>query len=179
MNMGDVWIVDALANGIHRSSFETKRAYEDQVVQEMLLAILGDVQVDHESNGAPFIKSHPELHISISHSENWFAIYISEKQSVGVDIEIHSQQIDKTENYFLTKAESERLQPNSDELHVCWGIKESVFKMLRGNVKSLKEDVEIISIDQDRAIAKLKNKKIELRFEQSKVFTLVYTIYFL
>ena len=174
-SIGEIWIVDAFANGFSKTGIETRQAFEARVLHEMMEVIIGNVEIDHEPNGAPFIKKRPDLHLSISHSHNWFAIYISEIQAVGIDIEIDSLQIEKTKKYFLTKSEIERLQPNNQVLKTCWGIKESVIKLLKGNVKSLMNDIEILTIKEDDAQAKFQDETINLKHQQIEDFMLVYT----
>lgn len=174
-SLGDIWITDALENNFIKSEAESRQEYEARFLREMLRACVGGTELRHELNGAPILNHQPGLHISISHSDNWFAIYVSTKQHIGIDLEIHSIQIERTKKYFLTKSEMESLQPTIEEAKICWGIKESVFKMLRGNMKSMLEEVEIVSIGKNEARAKFQNQMIKIKHQQSQSFVLVYT----
>ena len=141
----------------------------------MLNEILGKVQLDHQPSGAPFLKNRPNTHISISHSGPWFTIYISEIESVGIDIEMPVDQIKKTEKHFLTKSEINLLKPSAKQLAICWGIKESVYKVIKGNITSMKEDIQILSIDMNQTEAMVREQKIDVNYTQNEDFTLVYT----
>lgn len=174
-NNGEVWIVNASENGIIKSEVESRQEFEARVLKELIQTFIGEFELDHHSNGAPLIINRPELNVSISHSENWFALYVSEEKAVGIDIELNSSLIEKTKKHFLTQSEIERLQPNQSELQICWGIKESVYKYLQGNLQSLKNEVGIVSINQEDAKAEFQNQIIQLQFEQSEAFILVYT----
>lgn len=175
-NRGEIWVLDASKNGYVKHEGETRQEFEARVLKEIIHATIGECELDHHPNGAPFIKNQQELYISISHSENWFALHVSKEEPVGIDIELNSQQVEKTKSYFLTESETERLQPNQQELQVCWGIKESVYKCLQGNVGSLKDEVEIVSMRGNEARATFKNQSIQLRFEQLQAYTLVYSV---
>jgi phosphopantetheinyl transferase len=173
--LGDIWIADAETNGSVKLESESRQDYEARFLQLMLEEIVGEAELDHKSNGAPFLKNRPNTHISISHSDHWFAIYLSKKEPIGIDIEIPSDHIKKTEQYFLTDSEIEQLQPTTEELAICWGIKESVFKFFRGNITSMKEDIQITSIEKNQAEASANQEVINLNYAQSEAFTLVYT----
>ncbi|MDG1332118.1 MAG: 4'-phosphopantetheinyl transferase superfamily protein [Crocinitomicaceae bacterium] len=172
---GNIWIANALENIIEKSDEESRQEYEARFLQDFIGTILGDVELDHEPNGAPIFKNRPELHVSISHSENWFALYVSSKQPVGIDIEINSNKLEKAKKHFLTDQEIKHLQPTTQQLQICWGIKESVYKLLRGNLKSIYQEIEILSIDKNEVKAKFQDRIIELKHWQTDVLALVYT----
>jgi phosphopantetheinyl transferase len=174
--LGDIWIADAETNGSVKLESESRQDYEARFLQLMLEEIVGEAELDHKSSGAPFLKNRPNTHISISHSDHWFAIYLSKKEPIGIDIEIPSDHIKKTEQYFLTDSEIEQLQPTTEELAICWGIKESIFKLFRGNLNSMKEDIQIISINKNKTTSIVLEQKIDLKFFQTDLFTLVYSV---
>lgn len=172
---GEIWILDAMENSFFKPEEESRQEFEAHVLREIVQFTIGNVNLEHEPNGAPFIQNRTDLYLSISHSENWFVLYVSNNQSVGVDIEINSNQINKTEHYFLTDVEIDQIQPNHAELQICWGIKESIYKLFHGEIQSIKHDIKIISIEKNIALAKVKNQKIQLGYMQSANFTFVYT----
>ena len=174
-SLGEIWIANALDNSFIKLEAESRQEYEARFLLEMLQEITGGTELSHESNGAPVLVNYPDLHISISHSNEWFAVYLSENQAVGVDLEVHSNGIEKTKEYFLSKSEIEDLHPTIEELKICWGIKESIFKKFRGNMKSMSEDITIVSIEKKEAEAKCQNETIKLRYQQPEYFTLVFT----
>ena len=175
-HVGDIWVVDAHSNGFEKNSTETRQEYESRVLNKIISVVLGgDVERCHESNGAPFIANYPTLQVSISHSEHWFAVYLSNGPRVGVDIELATHQLEGRGNYFLQDLEMERLQPTIEQLQICWGIKEAVYKLFKGELDSLKHDIEITSLLESTATAICKNKVIQLNHQQEESYTLVYT----
>lgn len=172
---GEIWVVDSSENGYVKSNDESRQEFEARVVKEMIQYIIGNVDLDHKSNGAPFIESQPEIHLSISHSDTWFVLYISRELAVGVDIEINSDQIKKTQSYFLSNTEIDQFSESCAKLQICWGIKEAIYKLFQGNLKSLKNEIEIISINNNRALAKVKSQEFQLNYFQTDIYTLVYT----
>lgn len=173
---GDIWLVDASSNRLLKSPTETRQEYESRVLNKIISAVLGQhVELCHESNGAPFIANYPKLHVSISHSDHWFALYLSKVSSVGIDIELATHQLEGRGHYFLQDIEIERLQPTNEQLQICWGIKEAVYKLFKSELDSLKSDVEVISLQEITATAICKNKAIQLNYKQEESFTLVYT----
>ena len=174
-NSGRIWIIHSSDNGFVQSNSETRQNFESRVMKKFLGSTLGDVELDHLSNGAPFIVNRPDLNISISHSENWFALYLSTKGNVGVDIEIPSTKINQIQSHFLQPSEILRLTLNPLELRQCWGIKEAVFKLFRGEIESMKEEIEIINLTGISGIARSNGQEVFLKFLESEHYTLVYT----
>lgn len=173
--LGEIWILNSEENGLAKSEIESRQYFEARILKKFIQSTIGNVNLDHESNGAPFIQSRPELNISISHSDNWFTIYVSSTSQVGIDIEVQTSNILKTEKHFLTEPEIQRFQPNESVLQLCWGIKEAIYKLVKGDIQLLKNEIEIISIKKNQATVKVKGQKIQLEYLQSDIFTLVYT----
>lgn len=174
--IGEIWIVDALENGFFKLESESRQAFEARVLSEIIQSMLGEVQLRHTSKGAPFIENHPELAISISHSENWFAIYTSDNPMIGVDIEIPSRRFKKIQDHFLSQHEQEVLDLSNDKLPIYWGVKESIIKRAKGEVEAFKEDIQIESISEKTVTARFKSKIIQLEYAVHRQFALVYTI---
>lgn len=174
--IGEIWIVDALENGFFKLESESRQAFEGRVMSKMIASTLGEVQLRHTSKGAPFIENHPELSISISHSENWFAIYVSDNPMIGVDLEIPSRRLNKIQDHFLSQHEREMLDLSNDKLPIYWGVKESTIKLAKGEVGDFKEDIQIESISEKTVTARFKSKIIQLEYTVHRQFVLVYTI---
>lgn len=172
---GEIWVIKTTENNLCRFDSESRQAFEARIVNKMILECVGDDMLDHTSNGAPYLINHNKVHVSISHSDNWFALYVSRKNFVGVDLEVNSTIIQKTKNYFLTPIEINRLKPNETLLQICWGVKESVYKLLRGDLQSLKYDIQIASIEKEVVTAMFQSQEIKLKFQVFEEFTLVYT----
>lgn len=173
--LGEIWILNSTQNGFERSENETRQQLEGRVMNQLTLNTIGEKNVNHHLNGAPYFKNRPELKVSISHSNNWFALYITSTSSIGIDIEVSTRNIGKIKAHFLSQIEIDRLQPNKEQLQICWGIKESIYKFFQGDILSFKQDIEILIFKDKQAIVRVKNQEITLNFLQFEDFTLVYT----
>jgi len=69
--------------------------------------------------------------ISISHANHMTAVIIYQGKKVGIDIEKISERILKIKNKFLSSEELKFIAAANEleQLHVCWGAKESLFKL--------------------------------------------------
>lgn len=87
-----------------------------------------DCQLDE--NNKPYLVNFP-YQISISHSHNHAAVIILKNKNVGVDIEKIQEKIERIANRFLSKAELDYIDKKNriEQLYVCWGIKETLFKL--------------------------------------------------
>lgn len=93
-----------------------------------------DCQLDE--NNKPYLVNFP-YQISISHSNDYAAVIICKEKNVGVDIEKMSGKIERIAKRFLSEKELENVSENNriEHLYVCWGIKETLFKLYgKGNL---------------------------------------------
>lgn len=171
-----IWVVNATDNGFEKLETESRQEFEERVMQFILIETIGESVLGHTENGAPFLPNRTELNVSISHSDSWFALCVSKLNAVGIDIEAHGTILQKVENYFLSNAELSRFQPTELDLCVLWGAKESVFKSLRGAVTNLKQDIEIVSMDEHRVVAACMDQSFQLKHERNDFYTLVYLL---
>lgn len=92
--------------------------------------LLGKKQeICYHSSGKPYLKNTSQ-NISISHSADFAAVYISDK-NVGIDIEQTSRNIDKVATRFLHLKEKEHISKEKEpqKLSVLyWAAKEAIFK---------------------------------------------------
>jgi len=88
--LGEIWIADATAHGFSKMETESRQEFEARFLKKMLSSLVENAELDHEASGAPILKSHPEWNVSISHSENWFALYFRKKNSTSESILKHS-----------------------------------------------------------------------------------------
>ena len=66
------------------------RTHDEQsaAAQRLLAELIGHkVTVEHDSQGAPYLPSHPDLHISLSHCRTAVAVVVNDTAAVGIDIE--------------------------------------------------------------------------------------------
>ena len=128
-----------------------------------------DFDLYYDEFGKPNIKPQGchfrAKNISISHSHDFSAIAISEK-NIGIDIEILKDKIVKIAPKFMDITNIEELS-NDDKIKkatVVWGIKESIFKIKNEKGISFPNHIfeENFKIENKKAEAKLIfNKKVE------------------
>jgi phosphopantetheinyl transferase len=115
-----------------------KRAVEKEAIQQLLIALgYGENALTYLSSGQP-VFSDSEKHLSISHSDGWFAVYIA-SEPVGVDVQVPSQRLEQGKHYFLN--EQEKHLTDLDTLHAIWGAKEALYKKYGGNIVDLRGEV--------------------------------------
>lgn len=93
-----------------------------------------DCQLD--GNNKPYLVNFP-YEISISHSNDYAAVIIYKEKPVGVDIEKMSDKIERISKRFLSEQELSNISTLNriEHLYVCWGIKETLFKLYgKGNL---------------------------------------------
>ena len=100
------------------------REAEKQGERELLKQMLGyDVVLNHNEDGKPLIERY---NISISHTKGFVAILLSKGLEVGIDIEYHSDRIQKIAQRFLRSDEKYTL---TSDLLTVWCAKEAVYKL--------------------------------------------------
>ncbi len=93
-----------------------------------------DCQLDE--NNKPYLVNFP-YQISISHSNDFAAVIICKDRKAGIDIEKMSDKIRRIEKRFLSEDELSFVDEEHriEQLYVCWGAKESLFKLYgKGNL---------------------------------------------
>ncbi|MEO7265768.1 MAG: 4'-phosphopantetheinyl transferase superfamily protein [Ferruginibacter sp.] len=84
----------------------------------------------------PFLQNEA-YHFSISHCGDYAAVMVSNKNRVGVDIEIIQPKLEKIKRKFLSAEELNAIEPvNLKSLTLAWSCKEALFKWYGlGNVE--------------------------------------------
>lgn len=126
-------------------------------------------------NGQPKLKTTDHKHISISHSNDWMAIYLA-KIPVGIDIEFFRPSIFDGKHYFENENEAS-LNYSTHELQLIWGAKEAFYKQLEGAIPDLKNEVTIFEIDHSKQELQVNysSKNYCLKFKLFDSLYLVYT----
>jgi 4'-phosphopantetheinyl transferase len=91
-------------------------------------------QIEYLPSGKPILIGRPE-HISISHTNGYAVVMISNLPYIGTDIEIRSERVRKIRKRFLHSKEELLLKPFEGEtetsgLLLFWCAKESLFKAI-------------------------------------------------
>jgi 4'-phosphopantetheinyl transferase len=95
-----------------------------------------DHHILYSDFGKPFLKQQQKLkHLSITHSGEYSAVIINDRNSVGVDMEKVSARIERVSERFLSDDELNFIETNNriEHLTVCWTAKEALFK-IHGNL---------------------------------------------
>jgi phosphopantetheinyl transferase len=103
----------------------------------------GENALTYLPSGQP-VFTNSEKHLSISHSDGWFAVYIA-SEPVGIDVQVPSPRLEQGKHYFLN--EQEKHLTDLDTLHAIWGAKEALYKKYGGNIVDLRGDVTFQSYD--------------------------------
>ena len=107
-----------------------------------------DLQIAHETQGAPYLERRPELSLSISHAHEYAVagLHCDTDTIVGLDLEKH-QPLDITLmlRTAFSAREGRRLDPTDrPRFFACWTLKEAYLKYLgRGFRESLKQ-IEVL-----------------------------------
>ena len=115
--------------------------YQRSVVNQFLSEYFKtDVTVEHNEQGAPILSTKLKRNISISHSGNQYALQLSVKSNVAIDIQLIKKDLILGKDFFVNDRESDSFEMNTDNLYIIWSVKESMYKLLKGKVKSAKEE---------------------------------------
>ena len=141
-----------------------------------------DIQLHYDEFGKPHLDN--ESHISITHSFDFSAIILSDK-NVGIDMEQRREKIIRIADKFVDDSEfafldKENLEDYISKLTVIWGIKEAVFKIRNEKGISFKDHIFVSPFEMKdlKAEALLTfenlNIKFDISFEEIEDYTLVY-----
>ncbi len=125
-----------------------------------------NIRIEHTAAGQPFIAEQESIRISISHSHNLVAVYVSSDYLVGIDIELENPNIHKVKSHFINEREETLFHPLSAEnLHLIWGAKEAIYKYFKGNFIALENEVTILRIEAGRINAETIHGPINCAYE--------------
>lgn len=150
---------------------ENKRELEKKEVIESLQKMGFDTTVVYKESGQPYLENYPGLHLSVSHSRGWIAVYISEKP-VGIDIEPENPRILEGTAYFVNERE-QGFEGNLNDLHLIWGAKEAFYKLKEGNIPDLKNEVTVLSIEQNELKIEFRGETYAFDYLQENGITIV------
>lgn len=98
----------------------------------------GEVVVEHDDKGAPYLPDHPELSVSISHCRKAVAVAVRSKGRVGIDVECRRKIGDGLIARVCTLDEQAAVRAASDPTMAflqLWTRKEAVLKMRGTGIK--------------------------------------------
>lgn len=140
--------------------------------------------VIYDEYGKPYLQfdSH---YLSVSHSGKYSAAIISRDFPVGIDIEITHPKIERIVHKFLSEKEQQQIGDSFrlEKLYVCWGAKESLYKLYGKRNLLFQEHIFLSPFDYTPAgtfsgridIGKFK-REFSLHYQKLNDYMLVYTV---
>jgi len=168
--------MDGMKSELHRRAFLSIRH---------LMAEAGYVDADlyYDEFGKPHLKDGRK--ISITHSNNFTGIIVSETKKVGIDIEKQRDKILRIAHKF-TPIEEYRTIANTDalirKLTIVWGCKESLYKIYAEPGLSFLHHIDVndFAFDESATTAEILYKGdssfYEIEFLEFEGFTCVYAV---
>ena len=151
----------------------TNQKRKDQsIAAKILLNYILEKKTTVFYNGkAPYCKEFSN--ISITHSDNYAAVLLSEKK-IGIDLQKEEQKIIMLKNKFLSK-KNEKNNYSTEDLHFIWTAKEAIYKTLNEFNCSIKKNI-FIAENKKTGYFINEYKKIEYNLESTKIYNLYLTI---
>lgn len=161
------------------SSYKSPKRVQEYLSVRMLLRIaLGhEARIDHDQSGKPFLPDEPDVRISISHTKNYAALFVSHHREVGVDIEQMSDRILRVKSKFLCERELSLIdEMDKTQLLLCWSAKEALYKLIPGLRPEYWEQLFLTGIDFSLRTMTFDTNigSVSLAFRVEEDFVLVY-----
>lgn len=172
--ISEVIIIDD--SSVNDRKGKDKVQMQREIVLNSLCEILNrtDLSIDRDENGAPFFSDNGLPFISISHSNNWFALQLCNEDRVGVDIQVMKTDIEKGMRYFVNEKEENTLEINSLNLNIIWAAKEAVYKYKKGKLEYYKEAMTVLSIENDTLMVEVNGELVKCTYLIQEDFVLVF-----
>ncbi|MBW7868318.1 MAG: 4'-phosphopantetheinyl transferase superfamily protein [Brumimicrobium sp.] len=153
-----------------------KQEVERKEIIEKMKEIFPLAEIKHQTGLAPTVSHTNYSHISISHSQGLYAIYLS-NENIGIDIQRYKGELSKGRNYFINERE-ECFLSDEQALYLIWSAKEAFYKKMGGEIPDLKNNVTILSIQTPikQIVLEHDNKLYKLSYLESKQFVLMWTL---
>lgn len=152
------------------SKKELQRANSKKLLEEI---IEGPFEIEHTQHGVPILSNRSE-NISISHSEKYYAVQKTVEGKAGVDIQVLGKNLYEGRSYFVNTSEEKIFEMSNKNLYILWAVKETVYKMMGGEVANYKEDITILSIGEQEVEVSFNSRRIICRYEINDDFILSY-----
>lgn len=132
------------------SRMHPKRKLEWLASRNLICSLIQDYDVSkikNDSFGKPYHDS-IDLNISISHTSDYVAVYVSEKM-IGIDIQKITPKIRSIAHKFLDHNTLHELHPtdNLNAIHYLWGAKECMYKCYGRKKLDFREHLKVSTGD--------------------------------
>lgn len=110
-------------------------------------AALTEIFIDHQDQGAPFLKGYPLVKISISHSGDYAGAALTTRPDLDMGLDI--EQIRKPPGLgfmgiAFTQREINAMGSNARDIFRCWTVKEAFLKLIKKGFNQNLHQVEVI-----------------------------------
>ena len=121
----------------HRRQKLSVRALLNEVFEEKMY-------LNHHDNGKPYLEN-SVTNISITHTDRYVAIIISDDDELGIDIESLDRDFSAVEKKALSEDEIDDLEKEkrNEQLAIYWCAKEAIFKRMSQNRVIFAEQIEV------------------------------------
>jgi len=138
------------------------RRQKEWITTRLLLKSLcpAGVQLYHDNNGKPKIKSSDFSQISISHSKKMAGIFLDKKSPVGLDIENSKRNFIRVTEKYLSDKELSLACTITNGLGLFWCIKEAAFKISKNPAPDYIRQIKIIKDNNQQLYVKIVSAKI-------------------
>jgi hypothetical protein len=135
---------DELGNSDFRKYSFEKRKIEWLATRVLLKKIIGsEFSVTYAETGKPVLSHDKYKYLSISHSQNFVAVYLHEDCDVGIDLESKVRNYYAIEKRYLSASELEQTGGNPVLQCLYWCAKEAIFKMVPYEGLEFREHIHI------------------------------------
>ena len=124
-------------NESHRRQKLAVRALLNEMFEEKMY-------LNHHDNGKPYLEN-SVTNISITHTDKYVAIIISDDDELGIDIESLERDFSVVEKKALSEDEIDDLEKEkrNEQLAIYWCAKEAIFKRMSQNRVDFAEQIEV------------------------------------
>ena len=129
--------ISLFRNENHRRQKLAVRALLNEVFEEKMY-------LNHHDNGKPYLEN-CVTNISITHTDKYVAIIISDDDELGIDIESLDRNFAVVEQKALSEDEIDDLddEKKNEQLAIYWCAKEAIFKRMSQNRVNYAEQIEV------------------------------------
>lgn len=122
---------------------------QDDQVRALLQYALGEeeVAIAHTEEGAPYLTSHPELSLSISHCLSAVAVALTPSaMQVGIDVEDKVLQSERILDRYSSDVERQELARADISSILLWSAKESLYKAYSTEIRHFTKDIRLTTV---------------------------------
>ena len=108
------------------------------------------LELIYDAYGKPYPVNR-DYHLSVTHSGLFSAVIISIDGPVGIDIEMLKDRVERVKDKFLSAEECASIGTVNrlEKLYICWGAKESLYKLYGKPEVEFARDIRLDSFEYD------------------------------